>query len=511
MHPLLMTGLAWIFVIVWISGVIFTQRKHHPKALFILFFTELWERFSYYGMRALLILYMTKEMLYGDDQAYGIYGAYGALVYATPVIGGFLAEKFLGYRNAILLGAVLMAVGHFFMAFEYEMIFYAALGFLIIGNGFFKPNISSMVGSLYKEGDRKRDSAFTLFYMGINSGAFLTPLTCGIIGETYGFHWGFGIAGVGMLLGLLVFLYGRNKGYYGQTGLSPAQIDPSKSHLKKYIPIIIIGSVVMVPFFAFLINQNEITKWILMVVGIGVLVALLIMAFLEDKVHKERLFVLLILFVFTVLFWTFFELAGSAITLFTDRNIERTLLGVNIPTSTFQSINPFFIIVIAPFFAWIWERSARINKEPSSPFKFSLALVQLGLGFAILVIGSWFAGPDYKVPLLFMVLAYLLFTTGELFLSPIGLSLVTKLAPEKIIAFVMGVWLLSSSFAHIIGSEISKFTTFQKEGETATNSLKLGLELYTGVFENIAYISICSGVILLFMVPLLRKWMHGVN
>jgi POT family proton-dependent oligopeptide transporter len=511
MHPLFMTGLAWLFVIVWISGVIFTQRKHHPKALFYLFFTELWERFSYYGMRALLILYMTKEMLYGDDQAFGIYGAYGALVYATPVIGGFLAEKFLGYRNAILLGAILMAVGHFFMAFEYEMIFYAALGFLIVGNGFFKPNISSMVGSLYNKGDRKRDSAFTLFYMGINSGAFLTPFTCGVIGEIYGFHWGFGIAGIGMLLGLIIFWYGRNKGYYGQNGLSPVHTDPTKAHLKKYIPVIILGSVITVPFFAFLVNQNEITKWILMTVGIGVLLVLLVMAFYEDKVHKERIFVLLILFVFTIMFWTFFELAGSAITLFTDRNVDRNLLGINIPTSTFQSVNPFFIIVIAPFFAWVWEKSAKINREPSSPLKFSLALVQLGLGFAVLVVGSWLASPEYKVSLWFLVLAYLLFTTGELFLSPIGLSLVTKLAPGKIVAFVMGVWFLSSSFAHIIGSEISKITTLHANGATIAASLRHGLESYTAVFQNISYISICSGVILLFMIPLLRKWMHGVN
>lgn len=511
MHPLLITGLAWAFVIAWISFVIFTQRKHHPKALFILFFTELWERFSYYGMRALLILYMSKELLYGDEKAYGIYGAYGALVYATPVLGGLLAEKFLGYRLAILLGAVLMALGHFFMAFEYEMVFYAALGFLIIGNGFFKPNISSLVGSLYKEGDRKRDSAFTLFYMGINSGAFLTPLTCGVIGETYGFHWGFGIAGVGMLVGLLVFSYGNYTGKFYDKGLSPDHYEPSKKYAKKWKPGIIIGSVLTVPLFAVLVNQNEITKWILLVVGLGVLLVLLIIALMEEKTNRQRLFVLLILFVFTVMFWTFFELAGSAITLFTDRNVNRLAFDSEIPTSTFQSVNPFFIIVIAPFLAWVWEKTAKINKEPSSPLKFSLALIQLGLGFGLLVAGSWFVGPDFKVPLTFLVLAYLLHTTGELFISPIGLSLVTKLSPAKIVAFVMGVWFLSSSFAHLVGSEISKLTSIDESGGEVTNSLQLSLQTYTDVFEVIAYIAAGSGIILLFMVPLLKRWMHGIK
>lgn len=509
MHPLFFTGLAWLFVIVWISFVIYKQKDHHPKALFFLFFTELWERFSYYGMRALLILYMTKDLLYGDPKAYGIYGAYGALVYATPVLGGLLAEKFLGYRLAIILGASLMAVGHFFMAFEYEIVFYAALGFLIIGNGFFKPNISSMVGSLYKIGDNKRDSAFTLFYMGINTGAFLTPLTCGVIGETYGFHWGFGIAGIGMLLGLLVFLYAHAKGVFEDRGLSPDHYEPSKQYAKYWKKWVVLGSIVSVPLFAYLVNQNEITKWILFAVGGSVVIVLLIMAVLEEKVQRERLFVLLILFVFTIMFWTFFELAGSAITLFTDRNVDRSIGATFIPTSTFQSVNPFFIIMLAPLFAWFWEKTAKANKEPSSPFKFSTALIQLGIGFGALVVGSWFVGDSYKVPLVFLLLAYLFHTTGELCLSPIGLSLVTKLSPAKIVAFVMGVWFLSSSFAHIIGSEISKRTS----GDAAdiTDQLQISLTAYTDVFQVIAYVAIGSGVLLLLLVPLLKKWMHGIN
>ena len=511
MHPLFFTGLAWLFVIVWITFVIYKQKDHHPKALFFLFFTELWERFSYYGMRALLILYMTKELLYGDPKAYGIYGAYGALVYATPVLGGLLAEKFLGYRLAIILGASLMAAGHFFMAFQYEMIFYAALGFLVIGNGFFKPNISSMVGSLYKVGDNKRDSAFTLFYMGINTGAFLTPLTCGVIGELYGFHWGFGIAGVGMVLGLLVFLYANAKGVFGDRGLSPDHYEPSKKYARHWKKGIIFGSILTVPLFAYLVNQNDITKWILFIVGGGVLLSLMIIAIMEEKQQRERLFVLLILFVFTIMFWTFFELAGSAITLFTDRNVDRSIGNTFIPTSTFQSVNPFFIIMLAPLFAWIWEKLGKINREPSSPLKFSTALIQLGIGFGALVVGAWFVGDSYQVPLVFLLVAYLLHTTGELCLSPIGLSLVTKLSPTKIVAFVMGVWLLSSSFAHIIGSEISKLASDSVTVEDVHGQLQAGLMAYTEVFQIIAYVAIGSGLILMMLAPFLKKWMHGIN
>lgn len=515
MHPAIITMIvAWAFVGVWITAVIMAQKNHHPKALFVLFFTELWERFSYYGMRALLVLYMTKALFYGDGKAYGVYAAYGALVYSTPVLGGLLAERFLGYRHAIMLGAVLMAFGHFAMAFEYELIFFLALGFLVIGNGFFKPNISSMVGTFYSEGDQRRDAAFTIFYMGINTGAFLTPLTCGTIGEIYGWHWGFTLAGIGMITGLGIFSYGIAKGYFKDKGLEPVKAIKNHKHFNWKI-LIYIGAFLSVPFFGLLVNQSEITEWILIVLGIGILITLFVMALFEEKVQRQRLFVLLVLFVFITMFWTFFELAGSAITLFTERNVDRMVWGYEIPTSTFQSVNPFFIIILAPVFAWIWEKTGKAGKEPSAPVKFSLALTQLGLGFGVLVLGSYFAGANFMVPLVFLIFGYLLHTTGELCISPIGLSLVTKLSPTKIVAFVMGVWFLSSAFAHIMGGEISKLTTIPTEGETLNvmplAKLELGLKTYSGVFETIAFIAIGSALILLILNPLLKRWMHGVK
>jgi POT family proton-dependent oligopeptide transporter len=506
--------IAWAYVAVIVTIVIYFQRKEHPKALFVLFFTELWERFSYYGMRALLILYMTKALFYNDAMSYGIYGAYVSLVYATPVIGGIIADRLIGSRNAIMLGAILMAIGHFAMTFEHEAIFFVALGFLIIGNGCFKPNISTLVGKLYSEGDSRRDGAFTLFYMGINIGAFLTPLTCGAIGEEFGWHYGFGIAGVGMVIGLLIFSYGNWKKLYEDKGLPP---NPEFINQKIFAGLslkvlIYIGAFLSVPLLALLVNQNEISSKILLVVGSSVVIYLLYLSFKEDKIQKERLWVILVLFLFTIMFWTFFELAGSAITLFTERNVDRTLsvFKDGIPTSLFQSVNPFFIIHLAPLFALLWVWLGKKDKDPSAPFKFGISLMQLGLGFAILVVGAKFAGSNGLVPMVFLIFAYLLHTTGELCISPIGLSLVTKMAPGRIMAFVMGVWLLSSSFAGLIGSEISKLTSLPSE-EGIQPLAAESLLVYTGVFEWIAYISIGTGFVLLFLVPILKKWMHGVK
>jgi len=526
MHPAIVTMIAaWVFVGIWITTVIYSQRKIHPKALFLLFFTELWERFSYYGMRALLVLYMIKALLYKDSEAFGIYGAYVSLVYATPVLGGLVADKLLGSRSAIMLGAILMAIGHFAMAFENKIFFFVALGFLIIGNGFFKPNISTLVGKLYLEDDPRKDSAFTLFYMGINTGAFLTPLTCGTIGELYGWRYGFGLAGIGMLIGLIIFNIGRLKGYYEDKGLpiNPALINKKIVSAFKLKHLIYLGAFASVPLFTLLVYYNNVAKvifyiktlgvftfsipeLILYVTGIGLLLFLLILSLREDKIHKERLWVVLVLFVFTVMFWTFFELAGSAITLFTERNVNRSLFGYEIPTSSFQAVNPFFIILLAPFLSWLWEK----YKSASSPFKFAIALMQLGLGFGVLVLGAKFAGPDGLAPLSFLVFAYLLHTTGELCLSPIGLSLVTKLSPPKIVAFVMGVWLMSTSFAGIIGAQISKFTSIETTGGKQPLPTET-LAVYSGVFQYIAYISVITGFLLLFLVPLLKKWMNGIQ
>jgi len=471
---------AWVGVAAWVGFVIFSNRKIHPKALFTLFMVELWERFSYYGMRALLILYMTADIMDGgfafdDAKAYGIYGAYGALVYLTPLVGGFFADKLVGFRKAIVWGAILMAIGQFTLFLggnENETMFYIGLAVLVVGNGFFKPNISSMIGRFYEEGDKRRDGAFTLFYMGINMGAFLAPLTCGAIGENEGWQYGFLAAGVGMAVGYLVFLWGQKQGVYNDVGMGPdvvveKPIIPGISN--KLFPVI--ATVVMIVLASTLIVYNDIVDLILVILATMVIGYLLYEASKMEKVAKQRIWVIAVLLFFTTVFWTFFELAGSALSLFTARNVDRTLFGFEIKTTFFQSFNPFFIMIFAPIFSWLWIKLSNMNREPAAPYKFGFGLVLLGLGFLALNVGGGSASAG-MIPAIFMVFLYLLHTIGELTLSPVGLSLVTKLSPRHMVGFLMGIWLLSSSLAHQGGKHIAKLTTVNEKTIVESESFK---------------------------------------
>ena len=436
------------------------MKNGQPRALYTLFFTEMWERFSYYGMRALLILYMTRQILYGDDVAYGVYAAYGALVYATPFIGGIIADRLLGYRKAIILGAILMAIGHFLMAIESDFFFYGALAFLIIGNGFFKPNISSMVGGLYKPGDPRRDGGFTIFYMGINLGAFLAPLACGLLGELLGWHYGFGLAGIGMVLGLIVFVRGQHK-FDASNG-----VPPNPEFLAKNIlpginreRLIYLGAFLVTPLIGLLVMNYHLMSYILTPFAVIVFIGLLIMSFSFEKIERERVWVILILAFFSITFWAFFEQAGSSITLFTANNVNREVLGFVIPTSVFQSVNPMFIIIFAPIFASLWIALGKRNKEPNTTYKFAMGIIQLGLGFGVFVLGASLAGPSGMVALVFLLMGYLLHTTGELCISPVGLSMVTKLSPARMVSMVMGAWFLSFAMAQHVGGIIASMTS----------------------------------------------------
>jgi len=445
----------------------YLDKKGHPKALFYLFFAEMWERFSFYGMRALLTLYLIKDyyssLENNEEVAYGIYAAYGALVYLTPLIGGYLADKFIGYRKSIIYGGVLMALGHFFMAFPSDVFFYGALGLLIIGNGFFKPNISTLVGSLYEEGDLRRDGGFTIFYMGINLGAMIAPLFCGYLGETYGWHYGFGAAGIGMLAGLLVFWKGINANVLGEKGLQPQKYIGKKVAGLSITKLIYSLGFLAVPVFAYLIIldiQSEVLGSVLKIVGGVVLIYVAYIIYdlkviQKDRQSGDRLISIMILAVFCTIFWACFEQAGSSLTVWVDKCVN--LVGMT--ASQTNAINPFYIVLLAIPFSWLWTKLGGLNKNPNTPIKFSLGLLQLALGFVIFGLSIHFINEESQVPFLFVFLGYLLITTGELFLSPIGLSKVTQLAPKKIIAFMMGVWFLSSTFAHYISGGIAKMTS----------------------------------------------------
>jgi len=515
-------------------------QTKQPKELLMLFFAEMWERFSFYGMRALLTLYLTLELFRGlqdgEAKAIGIYAAYGALVYTTPFLGGIIADRWLGFKKSVLLGAILMAIGHFVMAIENELFLYLALSFLIIGNGFFKPNISNMVGGLYEENDPRRDGGFTIFYMGINLGAMLAPLTCGYIGETFGWFWGFGLAGVGMIFGYVVFARGKSR--LGENGDPPnperleEKVGPlSIEHLIYVLAFLSVGLI------ALLVANYEMTAYILTPFVIAVLVLIFVTALRSDKVVRERLFVILILLFFTTLFWAFFEQAGSSMTLFTERNVDRGA----IPASLFQAVNPFFIIVLAPLFSMLWIKLSTLGKDPNPPLKFALGIAQLGLGFLVMnwalgyaSLGEVTTSEDVQraavtVPLIFLLLGYFFHTTGELCLSPVGLSMVTKLSPKKISGMIMGAWFLSSALAHTAGGFIAQLTSLPEGGEPGQIAIESGLlsevgdltpevlasydqlATYGEVFGQLGYIACGAALLLLIISPLLKRWMHGVK
>ncbi len=369
----------------------------HPRGLAVLFLTEMWERFSYYGMRSLLVYYMMKQLMFTQAQASNIYGLYTGFVYLTPFLGGILADRILGQRRTVILGGVLMAIGHFLMAFQFS--FFPALVFLILGNGAFKPNISTQVGNLYPPGDSRRDRAFLIFYVGINLGAMLSPFVCGTLGEVLGWHYGFAAAGVGMVIGLSIYLWGKS-------WLAPDNLTERKLASKK------------------------------------------VFSPLTSK-ESKRVWWLMALCLITVAFWAAYEQQGNTIALWADNYTDRLVFGWEFPASWYQSVNPFFILILTPFITSFWAGQSRKGTEPSAVSKMATGCFLLGGGFLVLVPAVWsYAAAETPVSMAWLVIFTLLATLGELYLSPVGLSLVTKMAPSSMVSMMMGIWLLSSFFGN---------------------------------------------------------------
>nr|WP_233543243.1 peptide MFS transporter [Sphingomonas edaphi] len=471
----------------------------HPKGLYMLFFAEMWERFSYYGMRALLIFYLTKHWLFDDGKSNLIYGAYTSLVYITPVLGGYLADRYLGQRKAVLFGAILLTCGHFLMAFEGTggqsdptiNIFWAALSFIIVGSGFLKANISVMVGQLYGLTDTRRDGAYTIFYMGINVGAAIGTILAGYLGETYGWRYGFGAAGLGMLLGLVVFVFG--KGVLRGAGEAPARVEGSKPVSDTLLYAIGLGAVAVC--WA-LIQYQDVIEGLLWVSGILLLGYVLWQAFKLDKEPRERIFAILFLIALNPLFWGLFEQAGGSLNLYTDRFVDRA----GVPASLFQSINPIYIILLAPLFAGLWVWLGKRNLEPSAPAKFGLALLQVGAGFLVFVIGANTVGPAAMTPVIFVFLIYLLHTTGELCLSPVGLSAMNRLAPKFMASLIMGAWFYMTAVGNFVAGKIGE-ATGGHDGEMTK-------EATLAVYNQIGWITVGAAVVVLALSPIVKKWMH---
>jgi POT family proton-dependent oligopeptide transporter len=575
----------------------------HPRQLARLFTTEMWERFGYYGMRALLTLYLTKHFLFSDSQATGLYGGYTALVYLTPLVGGLLADQFLGSKRAVKFGAIIMAIGYFTLAFggspakpyatidgqRYEVvvdnfvdrpssdprearfivdhgrklqirgnedssislldngqearrlpkgameaggernpltlaIMLVALSLISVGNGFFKPNISTIVGTLYDQSDRRRDAGFTIFYMGINLGSILGQLFCPLLADWFGWWAGLSLAGVGMLVSycLIQFDGGRLSGY----GERPADA-PNKDI------IIYICALIAVPVFVFLFSNlmnsapaAEGSGFIGYLASLSLMGKLLFGTFIVSvpailiwsyakgtRAEAQMMTAAMVLIIFNVFFWTLFEQAGSSLTLFADRNTDRSVFGLfTISAPQTQNFNPICIVLFAPLMSILWTGLAKRGLEPSIPIKFAIALVGVGAGFLFLVFGSTFAGAgnNFQVGLWWLAGLYLIHSLAELCISPVGLSMITKLSIARVVGLMMGVWFLSISVAQYVAGVVAQFASVETVGGQVTN-LKVSLDTYTHTFTTIAWIAIGAGIVLFLLSWPLRKWMHGVK
>lgn len=521
-----------------------TQSQNaHPRGLYLLFFTEMWERFSYYGMRAIFILFMTKALFMDRAMASNIYGSFTGLVYLTPLLGGYIADRFWGNRRSILVGGILMAIGQFLMFASGSLVteagqsapaismMWAGLTLLIIGNGFFKPNISTMVGQLYPKGDHRIDGAFTIFYMGINLGAFFSPLICGSLGDTivtdaagnvisgsiHDFRYGFLAAGIGMVVSIISFEFLKNKYLVtpdgGHVGMPKQKMD-----IKTYG--IILGSIGLI---FFLLNFNRFFHSDIDLIGYLIYAAIVVMPLIifSDKSltgdEKQRISVIFILAFFVVFFWGCFEQAGASLTIFADEQTNRTIFGWTMPASWFQSINPLAIVVLAPLTASFWNMLNKRNMEPSSPMKMAFGLLLVALGYVVIAFGVHGVDAHTKISMWFLVVLYILHTIGELSLSPIGLSMVSKLAPLRFSSLLMGTWFLANAVANKFAGTLSALIPPGAGEAASTEATKF--PVFLGIEINNLFTFFCvfiglsgtAAVILFGMYRWLEKRMHGVK
>jgi len=569
----------------------------HPRQLARLFTTEAWERFGYYGMRALLTLYLTKHFVFGDREATGLYGGYTALVYLTPLVGGYLADQYLGSKRAVKFGAIIMALGYLLLCFGgetakpyatianqryaievvdqadsevrylvdganklkikgnddgtvsllapdgsttrtvekggfesgaerssfYVTIMLLALCMISVGNGFFKPNISTMVGELYAQGDKRRDAGFTIFYMGINLGSLFSQLLCPFLAVAVGWWAGFGLAAIGMLASwtLIQFDGGKLNGY----GEPPVRTGPDRA-LGIYA-LALLGIPIFYLLFVNLMNAvppvpgSGIVGYIASLSLMGKLLfgtfliavpGILIWSFINGERREfQMMLAAMVLIVFNVVFWTLFEQAGSSLTLFADRNTDLSVFGLfSISAGQTQFFNAFFIVALAPVMSILWTKLAAKGLEPSIPVKFGIALIGVGVGFLFLVWGASMVGPSFKVAIWWLAGLYFIHSFAELCISPVGLSMITKLSIARVVGLMMGVWFLSISVAQYVAGVVAQVASVETVGGQVTN-LKVSLDTYAGVFWTIGLVSAGIGVVLLLISPLIKKWMHGVQ
>lgn len=480
----------------------------HPVGLYTLFFTEMWERFSYYGGRALLILYMTAAVV-GENPGLGLsvieagalYGLYTALVYMTNLPGGWIADKFIGARNAVFYGGIIIALGNFMLAAPLGMPgFYTGLVLVMIGTGLLKPNVSTMVGSLYPRGDARRDSAFSIFYMGINLGAFLAPLVAGYFGQRVSWQSGFLVVGIGMVLGLIQYKLGAK--YLGEVGRlvhAPGTDQKAQNRSLRTASLVTLASIGLLvvlhmtgAFSLTITRVSNIVGVLLLVIPIVYFGYLFLRGGFTHE-EKQRIVAIIVFYLAAALFWSAFEQAGSTLNLFADRHTDNTVFGWAFPSTWWQSVNALWIILLAPVFAWLWIRLHKAGKEPSTPAKFAIGLLLVGVGFLVLVpAAAKLEAGTAKVGIIWLLMTYFIHTVGELCLSPVGLSAMTKLAPERIVGQMMGIWFLGASLGNFIGGRVGgMFETFPLRN------------IFLAVFGT----SLVAALIMFFLVPWMKKLM----
>lgn len=496
-----------------------TVRKGHPKGLYVLFATEMWERFNYYGMRAILVLFMTKALLFDKVFASNLYGSYTSLVYLTPLIGGYVADRYWGNRRSIISGGIVMAIGEFILFFcgsLYQsspqissLLFFSGLGFMIAGNGFFKPNISSLVGQLYPKGDRRIDAAYTIFYMGINVGGALGPFICGLVGDTGNpadFKWAFLAAGIGMSISVIVQILFHKKYVKDPAGKTLGLVPENSPKIASNTVLRVIGLIL----FAFLLigllylDAKVISYLTYLLAASVVFIAILIFSDKTlNRIEKERIGVIFIVSFFVVFFWSAFEQAGASLTFFAEEQTQRDLGFYLVPASFFQSLNSIFVVSLAPLFAWLWIKLGK--REPSSPTKMALGLFLLALGYWWIAFGVNNVQPGIKVSMIWLTGMYFLHTCGELCLSPIGLSLVNKLAPFKFASLLMAVWFLANAAANKLAGVLSALYPDNK----TTSFLGYHMSNMHDFFMLFVFMAGTASLILFLLTGRLQKMMHA--
>ena len=482
-------------------------KGKYPKRLWYLFFSEMWERFAFYGMRGMLTVFMTTQLLMKDDEAQLKYGGIQAFIYAMTFVGGLFADKLLGFRKSIFWGGLLMIVGSFTLAAAPKDLYYIGISFTIIGTGFFKPNISSMVGSLYSEGDPRRDAGFGLFYSGINIGALLGGWLCIVAAKQYSWNLAFALAGIGMIIGLLIFIF--TKRTLGPIGLPPMMGKLSVKKIMRNDILVYVGSLLVIPLIYLMVKNSQYTDYFMYTVGPAALLYIIYeIARLGDRKSQQKMIAAMVFIIFSIFFWAFFEQAGGSLSLFALNNLNDTVLGMHIdPNAVNNSSNSVFVVIFSPLAGLLWLWLAKRKTEPNTVIKFGIGFLFVAVSFYIYYYTRFFADATGKTSLNLFTLAYLVSTLGELCLSPIGLSLMTTLAPKQLHGMMMGMWFLASAYgqyaAGILGAGMST---------TADNATQMDkLMAYTDGYKHLAIYALIAGVLLIVISPFIRKLMHEVH